>query len=94
MKIHESPAAFCLDGSIVINVGGYRGEKDPYKLLETALADGGTLFIGVRLYAPEVRQLVKFLDEMAFEPTGYILGARERRRRKRAARQESKKATR
>lgn len=75
-----------LDGSVFVNVAGYRGERDPQKLLETALADGGTLFIGVRLYASELRQLVRFLDEQAFEPAGFILGARNRRRRKRERR--------
>jgi hypothetical protein len=76
----------CLDGSVIINVAGYRGERAPQKLLDAALSDGGTLFIGVRLYAPEVRQLVGFIDEIAHEPAGFILGGRERRRRKRERR--------
>lgn len=86
MKVHQSPCAVCLDGSVFMNVAGYHGEQNPQKLLETAVADGGTLFIGVRLYAPEVRQLVRFIDEQAYEPAGFILGARNRRRRKRERR--------
>lgn len=94
MKIHPSAFAVAVDGSVVVNVAGYRGDRDPHKLLELALADGGTLFVGVRLHASEVRDLLRYLDEMAYEPTGFILGTRNRRRRKRATRQGSKKETR
>lgn len=86
MKVHPAAFAVATDGTVIINVAGYYGNEPPEKLLQRALDDGGTLFVGVSLQAFEVRELLGRLQDNTFEACGFILGARNRRRRKRAAR--------
>jgi hypothetical protein len=92
VKVHPAAFAVAADGSIIINVAGYCEAEPPEKLLQRALDDGGTLFVGVRLHAFEVRELLGRLQDNTFEACGFILGARNRRRRKRAARAIGNKA--
>lgn len=85
-KILTSPFALCSDGSLVVNISGQSDTTEPDRLLELAFQDGTPLFIGVRLRPSEVRDVLRRLDDAAFEAAGFGLGHRLRRRRKKAAR--------
>lgn len=85
-RIHSAPFAIASDGSILVNVNGYAGETDLEALLRRAVEDGKMIFVGTRLGATEARELVRRLQDPCHEMTGVVLGARERRRRKRSAR--------
>ena len=85
-RIHQAALAFASDGSTLVNVRSFAGETDPAALLRRALADGGTIFIGLRLRAVETREVLARLDDACHEAAGAVLSARERRRKKKAAR--------
>lgn len=86
-KILTAPFALCSDGSLVVNISSQADNAEPERLLELALQDGTPLFIGVRLRPSEVRDVLRRLDDTAFEAAGFDLSHRLRaRRRKKAAR--------
>jgi hypothetical protein len=85
-RVHPAPFAIANDGSILVNVHGYTGETDLESLVRRAAEDGRQVFIGTRLAAEEARELVAFLQDPCHEGVGFTLGARERRRRKKAER--------
>jgi hypothetical protein len=69
------------DGSVLLNVAHLETSQDPKVLLDRAMAEGGELFIGVRLVPREAREALRLLDDRAAEAAGVIGGRRHRRRR-------------
>lgn len=91
-RIHPAPFAIASDGSIIANLHGYVGETDLEGLLRRAVDDRRQIFIGSRLSATEARELLRCLQDPCHEMTGFTLGARERRRRKRASQRPPQKS--
>ena len=89
-RILTAPFAICSDGSLVVNIHCYASDADPKRLLELALHDKAMLFIGTRLRADEVRDVLGRLDDACFEAAGFALGRRNRSRRLRVARASKK----
>ena len=85
-KILTAPFALACDGSLVVNISCLSDDTEPVKLLDLALRDGTPVFIGSRLRSAEVRDVLRRLDDAAFEAAGFGLGHRLRRRRKRTDR--------
>lgn len=81
-RIHPAAFAVACDGSVLANLHGYSGDTDLAVLLRRAVDDGRQVFIGTRLGADEARDLLGRLQDPCHEATGFILGARDRRRRK------------
>ncbi len=80
-KVHSAPLALTSDGTIVVNVTEYRGVLQPKELLEMALADEGSVFIGIELGTDEVDSLFDRLGHGVREAVALGLGARNKRRR-------------
>lgn len=85
-KILTAPFALRSDGAVVVNLACLSDDSEPARLLELALREGTPLFIDSRLRAPEVRELLRRVDDAAFEAAGFGPGRRLRRRRRKAAR--------
>jgi len=75
-----APMAVASDGSILLNIA-LAGDQDIVKLVERALAEGGTVFVGVAITEAERVLALKRADDAAAETVGWILGGRQRRRR-------------
>lgn len=84
-RLHPSPIAVTLDGTVIASVRLYDGTHDAEAALRTAVEHGGRVFVGVELGKDQVAQLHQWLDDAAFEGLAFILGARPRARRKRKA---------
>jgi hypothetical protein len=85
-KILKAPFALCAGGSVIVNMSCLSDDTEPTRLLELALRDGTPVFIGSRLRTSEVRDILRRLDDAAFQAAGFGLGHRVRRRRKKATR--------
>lgn len=79
-RLHPSPIAVTLDGSVMASVGLYDGIHDAESAVRAAMDRGGRVFVGVELRAEEIAELKKWLDDAAFEGLAFILGARPRGR--------------
>lgn len=80
-RLHPSPVAVALDGTVFASVGLYDGTQDAEAAIRTAAAHGGRVFIGVELREEEVTVVKERLDDAAFEGLTFVLGARPRRRK-------------
>ena len=87
-RLHTSPIAVALDGSVFASVGLYDGTHDAAAALHAAVEHGGRVFVGVALGEDDVNDLRKWFDDAAFEGLAFVLGARPKRRRRQAAREE------
>lgn len=85
-RILKTPFALCTDGSVVVNLACQSDDTEPEKLLELAVLDGTPIFIGSRLRPAEVRDVLRPLDDAAFEAAVFGLSRRVRRRRQKAVR--------
>ncbi len=85
-RIHAASLALASDGSLIANVRSYAGETDPEALLRRAIESGGTIVIGVRLRAHEAIDARSRIEDAGHEAAGTALVARERWRKRRAAR--------
>lgn len=90
-RIHPAAFAVACDGSVRANLHGYSGDTDLAVLLRRAVEDGRQVFIGTPLGADETRDLLGRLQDPCHEATGFILGARDRRRRQAAASKRGKR---
>ena len=90
-KIHKASVAFASDGTVIANVHNFAGEKDPSALLRRAIELGGEVFVGIVLRDREAHDVLSRVDDAGHEGVGAALVDRERRRRKRAGKNTSKK---
>lgn len=81
-RLHPSPLAVTLDGSMLASVGLYDGIDDAAAAVQAAVQRGGRVFVGVELHPDEVAEVKRWLDDAAFEGMAFILGAKPKRRRK------------
>jgi hypothetical protein len=82
-RLHPSPVAVALDGTMFASVALYDGVHDAEAAVRAAVERGGRVFVGVELREGEVVDLKKWLDEASFECLAFVLGARPRRQRRR-----------
>lgn len=87
-RLHPSPIAVALDGSVFASVRLYDGTYDAKAALRAAVEHGGRVFVGVELGEDEVAEMRRWLDDAAYEGLAFVLGARPKRRRRQAARGE------
>lgn len=80
-RLHPSPIAVAIDGTVFASVGLYDGVHDAEAAVRTAVKHGGRVVIGVELGKADVAKLKKWLDEASFECLAFVLGARPRRQR-------------
>lgn len=85
LRLHPSPIAVALDGTVFASVGLYDGIVDAEAAIRTAVKHGGRVVIGVELGKGDVAKLKKWLDEASFECLAFVLGARPRRQRTKVA---------
>lgn len=85
-KLHPSPLAFALDGSVIASVALLDEADDPTSAVREALKLGGRAFVGVELRDGEVAELRQWLGDAAYEKLAFVVGARLARRRKAASR--------
>lgn len=81
-RLHGSPLAVTLDGSVFASVGLYDGTHDAETAVRTAIEYGGRVFVGVELRDGEVAGMKEWFDDAAFEGLAFILGARPKRSRR------------
>lgn len=84
-RLHRSPLAVALDGSLFGSVGMYDGVDDAESAIRAAVEHGGRVFVGVELRDDEVDEMRKWLHDAAFESVAFILGARPRGRKRKAS---------
>ena len=80
-KICMAPLALASDGALLLNIALSDGPADPKMLVERASVDGGQLFIGIVLSPTETAFALKAIDDSTAEISGWLWGARQRRRR-------------
>ena len=80
-RLHPSPIAVTLDGSVLASVGLYDGTHDAEAAVRAAIEHGGRVFVGVELAEDEVAEVKERLDDAAFEGLIFVLGASPRRRK-------------
>lgn len=87
-RLHPSPIAVALDGTVMANVRLYDGIHDAEAAIRPAVEHGGRVFIGIELDEDQVDELRRWLDDAAYEGLAFALGATPKRRRRKAAREE------
>lgn len=90
-RLHPSPAAFALDGSIIASAALLDGAGDPSSAVREASKLGGRVFVGIQLRAGEATELQRWLDDAAYERLAFILGARLRRKGRSADRKDRRR---
>ncbi|MBX3232009.1 MAG: hypothetical protein KIT84_20165 [Labilithrix sp.] len=64
--------------------GLYDGVDNAEAAIRTAAEHGGRVFVGVALGEDDVNDLRQWFDDAAFEGLAFVLGARPKRRRRKA----------
>jgi hypothetical protein len=72
--------ALASNGQLLLNVAASAGPLDPVKLVESAIAEGCPIFVGVTVSAQERRLVLKHLDDATAEMASWIFGGRHRRK--------------
>ena len=80
VRVVEAPLAITSSGEIIANVVCAGAKQGPRALLETALAEGGAVFVGVVVSAHETSVVRTRLDDASAEAASVIFGRRHRRR--------------
>jgi hypothetical protein len=78
-RLHEAPFAVTMDGSVLISAYHFDRDADPQKLLRTALALEGDLFIAVAMTDAEVQKTLMHLDIAGLEVAAAVVAERRRR---------------
>jgi hypothetical protein len=63
--VNDAPLAISSNGTVLVNMTQYEGDRDPVRTLELALGDAGEVFIGVSLDSLEVADVLERLSRGA-----------------------------
>lgn len=85
-RLHPSPSAVALDGTVFASVGLFDDTHDAESAVREATALRGRVFVGVELGAHEVSELHRWLDDSSYECLAFALGTRRRRKGRRRKR--------
>ena len=77
-RIHEAPFAVTMDGTVLVSVYHFNRVADPQRLLRTALAQDGDLFIAVAMTDAEVHKVLMHMDVACVEVAAAVIGGRRR----------------
>jgi hypothetical protein len=89
--IHQAAFAVASDGTLLMNVAHVDRQFTPSQMLQWALGQPGKVFVGVQMSPAEAKRVLGWCNDIHTESIAYIVGARERRaRRRKRARREAK----
>ena len=81
-RLHSAPLAVASDGSVLVNAVEFDGEVDMAAVMERAIKQSGTVFIGVAVTPAEQRALCEFLAPTLHEVVSLkVVGPRQPRRK-------------
>ncbi len=81
-RVHRAALAVTTDGTMLVNLAHFGGEKNAREVFRQALEEKGELFIGVVLSKRETDDTVARLDNASAEAAAIVVGKRRRRARK------------
>jgi ABC-type molybdate transport system permease subunit len=87
-RLIDTPIAFAINGTILINVAELVDVGNVSNVIDAAAAVNATVFVGVPLDARDAKLVLTRLDNAAAEAVAQIVG-RQRRRRATARRRRS-----
>ena len=89
--IQQAAFAIASDGTLLMNVAHVDRRFTPGQLLQWALGQRGKVFLGVQMSPAEAKRVIVWCNDIHTESIAYVVGARERRsRRRKRARREAK----
>jgi hypothetical protein len=80
-KVCEAPMAVASDGTLVVGAVHLYGNAPAEEMLQRAIKDGATVFIGVVLDGKERELAMNRMTEASGETAARVWGQRQRRRR-------------
>ena len=81
--IHQAAFTVASDGTLLMNVAHVDRRLSPRQLLQWALEQSGKVFIGVQMSPAEAKRVIAWCNDIHTESVAYVVGARERRSRRR-----------
>ncbi len=81
--VHHSPLAFTSEGRVILNLAMFDVPRTLEALVHVAARERGEVFIGIVLSPAQVRLVQEHLGHAQREVSAWIVGARQRGRRKR-----------
>lgn len=82
-RIHEARFALASDGTVLLNVGEFDGERNLEAVLRRAKRQAGPVFVGVEMRADERLFTRDALRSAYAEAAAYIIGGRQYSQRRR-----------
>ena len=77
----DDPFAVTSSGVVLLNVQNFDDVETAEDALRRALREQGPIFIGVAMSDDEIRVVLEHLGDVVHEPSGLLIGRRQRRRR-------------
>jgi adenosine/AMP kinase len=84
-RVHEAALAVTMDGTLLVGVAHFEGERGPEEIFRQALEQRGDIFIGIAMNEAEASRTLMRLDNASRELAAFVIGERQRRRQPRAA---------